>query len=219
MNNLKKYNEFVLESSAEMWNDFIDKINTGIIPKDPPEKDIDKLMELKHSGKVLDISIGDGANSEYFIENGYDVYGTDISDLAIDTISEKYPEQNWIVHDTENKFPYQDNMFDIVFAKLSLHYFSKEKIYEIMNDIYRILKTGGVFYFMVKISNSGNINTNKKSYSKEEWEDFISDFNIIDEVDEYRKAYSFEKSPSNLLTIIAIKESKMAKYTLDKTLN
>jgi len=202
MKNLKKYTDFILESS-EMWNDFINKINTGIIPKDPPEKDIDILMELKPSGKVLDISIGDGANSEYFIENGYNVYGTDISDVAINTISEKHPEYNWIVHDTENNFPYQDNMFDIVFAKLSLHYFSKEKTYEIMNDIHRILKTDGVFYFMVKISNSGNINTNKKSYTKEEWEDFISDFNIIDEIAENRKAYSFEKSASNLLIIIA----------------
>ena len=203
MKNLKKYTDFILESSADMWNDFINKINTGIIPKDPPEKDIDKLMELNPSGKVLDISIGDGVNSEYFIENGYDVYGTDISDVAIKTISKKYPEQNWIVHDTEHNFPYQDDTFDIVFAKLSLHYFSKEKIYEIMNDIHRILKTDGVFYFMVKISNSGNINTNKKSYSKEEWEDLISDFNIIDETAENRKAYSFEKTTSNLLTIIA----------------
>jgi ubiquinone/menaquinone biosynthesis C-methylase UbiE len=206
MKKLKKYNVFIQESaSSEMWNDFINKINTGVIPKDPHEIDIDKLIQLKPSGNVLDISVGDGVNSEYFVENGYRVYGTDISDVAIDTIAEKHPEHNWIVHNTENKFPYQDNMFDIVFAKLSLHYFSKEKLYDIMNDINRILKTDGIFYIMIKISNSGNINTNKKSYTKEEWENFITEFNIIDEKIESRKAYTFEKSDSNLLTIIARK--------------
>jgi ubiquinone/menaquinone biosynthesis C-methylase UbiE len=206
MKKLKNYNVFIQESaSSEMWNDFINKINTGVIPKDPHEIDIDKLIQLKPSGNVLDISVGDGVNSEYFVENGYRVYGTDISDVAINTIAEKYPEHNWIVHDTENKFPYQDNMFDIIFAKLSLHYFSKEKLYDIMNDINRILKTDGIFYFMIKISNSGNINTNKKSYTKEEWENFITEFNIIDEKIESRKAYTFEKSESTLLTIIATK--------------
>ena len=201
---IKKFNVFVSESAAsESWNEFIRKINTGEFQKNPPEKDIERIIDLKPSGKVLEISIGDGVNSEYFIENGYDVHGTDISDLAIDTISKKYPDYDWIVHDTENKFPYSDNTFDVVFSKLSLHYFSKEKIYDIIYDIHRLLKPGGVFYFMVKISNTGNMDTNKKSFSTEDWKGFLIDFEIVDETLETKKAYSFENAESNLYSIIA----------------
>ena len=202
---IKKFENF--NSAASMWDDFIDKVNTGIIPKDPPDiKNIDKLINMNSSGNVLDISVGDGAHCDYFIENGYSVYGTDISPLAIKTIEDKYPEHNWIVHDTENKFPYVDNKFDIIFARLAIHYFSKESLSHILEDIHRILKPNGTFFILVKITNKGNLDTGKKQYSKEDWVDLLDkDFDIIEVNSENRKAYTFEKGPSNLLEIFAKK--------------
>jgi ubiquinone/menaquinone biosynthesis C-methylase UbiE len=203
---IKIFEDF--NSVKNVWNDFINKINNGIIPKDPPDtKIIDKLANLKPSGNVLDISIGDGSNSEYFIKKGYNVYGTDISDLAISTMKKKYPKYNWKEHDTEQKFPYEDNKFDIVFARLSLHYFSKESIVNILNDIYRILKVNGILYIMVKINNIGNIDTVKKSYIKNDWLDMVkNNYIIIDNKVKNKKVYSFEKSESQILEIIAEKK-------------
>jgi SAM-dependent methyltransferase len=201
----KLYEAF--NSAAEVWDDFIDKVNIGIISKDPPDvKNIDKLTSIKGSGDVLDISVGDGSNSEYFIENGYNVYGTDISPLAIKTIEEKYPQHTWIVHDTENSFPFGDNKFDIIFSRLSIHYFSQESVSNILGDIYRILKPGGVLFIMVKITEVGNIDTGKKQHSKESWIQLVDEqFEIVETKSENRKAYTFEKAPSNLLEIIAKK--------------
>jgi ubiquinone/menaquinone biosynthesis C-methylase UbiE len=202
---IKKFKIF--ESSA-IWDDYINKINTGILPKDKPDIiTIDKLSNLiPAKSKILDISIGDGANTEYFIEKGYDVYGTDISQLAIETISEKYPEYTWIEHDTLEKFPFSNNQFNLVFARLAIHYFDKKSIDKILNDINRILKNNGYLYILVKISNTGNLSTGKVSYSSDEWKEMVSEyFEIFDYKEEIKKAYSYEKEPSNLLEIIGKK--------------
>jgi len=187
-----------------MWNKFNLKLINNIL-KNSYEKDIHKLIKLKPNGSVLDISIGNGINSEFFIKNGYDVYGTDISKIAIKNMSKKYPNHNWLKHNTKNKFPYKKNMFDIIFAKFSLHYFSKKSLYHIMNDIYRILKPNGIFYIMIKLSNTGNTNTNKKIYTINEWFNFIKNFRLIDTHIKIKKAYSFEKNKSIILTIIITK--------------
>ena len=195
------------DSTASMWDDFIYKVNTGIIPKDSPDiKNISKLIRMNPTGSVLDISVGDGAHSEYFINQGYDVYGTDISPLAIKTIEDKYPKQTWVVHDTEKRFPFSDNKFDIIFARLAIHYFSKESLSNILEDIHRMLKPNGTFFMMVKITNKGNLDTGKKQYTEEEWINLVNvNFDINDINIETRKAYSFEKTTSNLLEIFAKK--------------
>lgn len=200
--------EFRIFESKELWNDFINKVNTGILPKDLPDvKNIDKLSSLIPSkSKVLDISIGDGAHSEYLIEKGFDVYGTDISDLAINTMKEKYPEQTWIVHDTLEKFPFSNNFFDLVFARLALHYFKKEEVDKVLIDIKRILKPNGYFFMMVKTSGTGNLSTGKILYTDEEWLNMIScHLQVIKYESFYKKAYSFEKDSSNLFQLIAKK--------------
>lgn len=204
---MKIKNYRVFETSA-LWDDFINKVNTGILPKDIPNtKVIDKLTNLIPSGsKVLDISIGDGANSEYFIEKGFDVYGTDISTLAIETIKKQYPDYTWIEHDTLDKLPFPDNYFNLVFARLALHYFEKNDIKRVLIDINRMLKSNGYFYIMVKCSNTGELNTGKKLYTSDEWKEMISNtFNIIEIDQEVKKAYVFEKDTSNLLQIISKK--------------
>jgi ubiquinone/menaquinone biosynthesis C-methylase UbiE len=200
--------KFRLFESVELWNDFIDKINRGVIPKDKIDfPNTEKLTELIPIGsRILDISIGDGVYSEYFIEKGYDVYGTDISDLAIKTMREKHPENTWVVHDTLNRFPFSNNFFDLVFARLALHYFSIDEVEKILPDIERILKPEGYLYILVKNSNTGNIITGKFSYTTEMWLDPVSKtFKVVDYKEEFKRAYSFEKEPSNLLHIICRK--------------
>lgn len=202
---IKKFKTF---ESVALWNDFIDKINKGIISKDIVDTEtIDNIIHYIPSGsKILDISIGDGVYSEYFIEKGFDVIGTDISDLAISTMKEKHSDNTWVVHDTLEKFPFSDNSFDLVFARLALHYFKKEDIERILMDLNRISKKNGYLYILVKISNTSNLDTGKVSYDSDTWINMVSDkFKVIRYRFETKKAYSFEKEPSNLLHIISKK--------------
>jgi len=201
-----KIKRFKIFEASVLWDDFINKVNTGVLPKDIADsKSINKLTKLIPDGsKILDISIGDGANSEYFIEQGFEVYGTDISKLAIDTIKEEYPDYTWVEHDTLESFPFPDNFFNLIFARLALHYFERNDIERILSDINRMLKNNGYFYIMVKCSSTGIVNTGKILYTPDEWINMISDkFEVVDVKKDKRKAYVFEKEESNLLEIIA----------------
>jgi len=201
--------KFKIFETLSIWDEFVYKAKTGLIPKDEPDKISEKLSNLLTSGdKVLDISVGYGQYAEYFIKKGFDVYGTDISDLAIKEMKEKYPDYKWLVHNTLDNFPFSENYFDLIFARLALHYFKKEDVGKILLDINRITKDDGLLYIMVKCSKTGNVNTGKISYSQEEWSDMVSEcFTILSIKEDIKKAYSFENAPSDILEIIAKKEN------------
>ena len=43
------------------------------------------------------------------------------------------------------ELPYENDSFDLVFSSLAIHYFSKEKTAQLINEIHRVLKDGGLF--------------------------------------------------------------------------
>lgn len=47
--------------------------------------------------------------------------------------------------DVSKGLPFKDNEMDLINANLSLHYFMMDKTIEIFDDIYRVLKPGGLF--------------------------------------------------------------------------
>lgn len=90
-------------------------------------------------GKCLDIGCGIGQFSKQLIKYGYDV----ISDIALNKV--KGFNENIVKLDMRDKLPFQDNEFDLVFANLSIHYFSDEDTKKLMLEIKRILKEDGLF--------------------------------------------------------------------------
>ena len=42
-------------------------------------------------------------------------------------------------------FPYEDDLYDVVYAHLSVHYFNFEITQQLFSEIYRVLKPGGIF--------------------------------------------------------------------------
>src|SRR2546422_160092 len=47
-------------------------------------------------------------------------------------------------------FPFHANTFDVVYARLSLHYFTGAQTQQIFREIHRILKPGGLLCFICK---------------------------------------------------------------------
>ena len=88
-----------------------------------------------------------------------------------------------------------DNMFDIVFANLSIHYFSSDETKKLINEIKRILKTNGLFigsvngiegYEIIKdtakeIEYHYYFNKNKyiRLFDIEDIKKYLYDFNIL----------------------------------------
>ena len=117
-------------------------------------KHIDKNLEedlwideyktyLTSKGKCLDLGCGIGQFSKKLMKYGYDVVSADISDIALNKVKEF--NKNIIKLDMRNKMPFSDNEFDLVFANLSIHYFSDEDTKKLLLEIKRILKDNGIF--------------------------------------------------------------------------
>jgi SAM-dependent methyltransferase len=100
---------------------------------------------LPEHGVVLELGAGLGQDSAYFTELGYKVIATDLNiDKLAEIADEKFITQ---AVDLRESLPFGDEAFDIVYAHLSLHYFSQKDTEAIFNEIYRVLKPGGLLAF------------------------------------------------------------------------
>jgi SAM-dependent methyltransferase len=98
---------------------------------------------LPYKGLCLDLGCGIGQYTKWFMNNGYEVISSDISKIALEKVKEF--NNNVVNIDMREKLPFEDNIFDLVFANLSIHYFSDKDTKNIINEIKRILKKDGLF--------------------------------------------------------------------------
>lgn len=105
---------------------------------------IDEYREyFENKGKCLDLGCGIGQYTKKLIEYGNEVVSADISNIALNEV--KKFNKNIIKVDMQEKLPFESNLFDIVFANLSIHYFSNEDTKKLFSEIKRILKNKGIF--------------------------------------------------------------------------
>jgi len=119
------------------------------------------------NGKVLDLGAGQGQDSRFFAEHGYEVVSTDLEETAleqskaklIDELKQKVTLQKT---DLREELPFDDASFDVVYAHLSLHYFDYETTVRLFGEIQRILKPGGVLAFFTNSIHDPEYNTGTK---------------------------------------------------------
>lgn len=118
-------------------------------------------------GKVLDLGAGQGQDSRYFAEHGYEVVSTDLEESALEQskskltggLEEKVTVQNV---DLREELPLGNESFDAVYAHLSLHYFDYETTVRLFGEIQRVLKPGGVFALLTNSIHDPEYNTGAK---------------------------------------------------------
>ncbi len=123
MKYLKGYKLF--ESSLLNLSDNVDDHLISIIKKN-----------FKPGSKILEISCGNGADAKHLQDLGYDIICTEIDDNYVRNA--KNLGLKCIKHDTRNSFPFEDKQFDLIYAKLSLHYFTKDELNKIFKELRRI---------------------------------------------------------------------------------
>lgn len=72
---------------------------------------------LRPGERLLDVGCGDGFWSSLFDEAGLVVCGFDLSPGGIQVARERYPGPSFAVGDLDSEFPFQDQQFDVVFAR------------------------------------------------------------------------------------------------------
>lgn len=119
------------------------------------------LDKIEPGSDILELGCGIGRDAIFFARHGNKVVATDGSDVVIDhNLTKKVSSSlRFELLDMRDTLPYKDNQFDVVYSNLSLHYYSNEKTREIIQNIGRVLKNGGLFIFACKsydsLHNSG----------------------------------------------------------------
>ncbi len=115
------------------------------------------LKKYLPQGKVLDYGYGSGANSAYFMERGYDVYGVEVAGSSLGQLKQNMKDRN-IKNEIDGKFsiippdnvnlPFADNTFDFILSNQVFYYLPSEAhIKKVCRELKRILKPGGIVMF------------------------------------------------------------------------
>ena len=138
--------------SDQYWNSKYKFYGNSPWQDDPSIFAVEAIHYFPGTGRLLDLGAGQGHDSHFFAQKGYDVTSTDFNDLALD-ISKKKSAELGLVIKYRNidlalaTLPFGKNTYDVVFSHLSLHYFDDAVTTKLFEEIHRVLKPNGILAF------------------------------------------------------------------------
>jgi demethylmenaquinone methyltransferase/2-methoxy-6-polyprenyl-1,4-benzoquinol methylase len=101
-------------------------------------------LTVNSDTRVLDLCCGSGQATQYLVQYSQNVTGLDASPLSLQRAKQNVPQAEYVEAFAE-EIPFADNQFDIVHTSAALHEMQPEQLQKILNEVYRVLKTGGIF--------------------------------------------------------------------------
>ncbi|AVH69125.1 class I SAM-dependent methyltransferase [Nostoc sp. 'Lobaria pulmonaria (5183) cyanobiont'] len=101
-------------------------------------------LTIHSDTQVLDLCCGSGQTTEFLVKTSQNVTGLDASPKSLQRARLNVPEASYIEAFAE-KMPFPDNLFDLVHTSIALHEMQPQQLRKIINEVYRVLKPGGVF--------------------------------------------------------------------------
>lgn len=113
-------------------------------------KEVQQIIPQK--SYILELGCGAGNDAIFFADNEHKILSSDFSEVAIEKNKKLYTNKNLLfsVIDISKTFEFPDNNFDVIYARLSLHYFTDSTTKSVFNEIYRTLKPSGYLCFVCK---------------------------------------------------------------------
>ncbi|MFH0869100.1 MAG: class I SAM-dependent methyltransferase [archaeon] len=125
------------------------------------KKQLDDFISLLPKGaKVLDVGCGNGRKTDYISKKGFDATGIDSSGVAIKFAGKTFPNAAFKQGFVEN-LPFKKNSFDAVVSIAVLHCLSAASRKRYADEIYRVLKPGGILYMLTLAADDKTINKPK----------------------------------------------------------
>ncbi len=128
---------------VNMWNNW-SKRRKGMPVYDNWLDNYKDILDSSKDKAILDLACGNGANTLYLKEKGYNVVATDFAVEALDNVSKQIDDVEVLCFDMRKRFPIPDKSFKVVIADLCLHYFDVDTTKFIVSEIMRVLEDGGV---------------------------------------------------------------------------
>ena len=142
----KHYAEKIITEVARRYNLVSERFSDS---RKEPWSELDFLFDGLRSGeRVLDIGCGNGRASER-ITPDIDYTGIDNSERLVEIAKKRYPNREFIVADALD-LPFSDHDFDRVYAIGLIHHIpSEEKRMKFLEEVTRVLKSGGMLTLTV----------------------------------------------------------------------
>ncbi len=181
-------------NDTKFWDTYY---QDNILIPDPMTRERVKLAVKympKGKLKVLDIGAGSGILESMIHGDSLELYGTDISNVSVERLKEKFQGKFLEASIYELKFP--DNYFDVIFVLEVLEHIPPSKVLGVLENINRILKKDGNLIVSVPMNEglekmetnpSGHLRTYNEDLIKAELE--LCGFKILNE----QTLYAFSK--------------------------
>ena len=151
--------------------------------------------------KILDAGCGEGRNTHYFIQQGYQIFGIDINPTAIQmarlyakTLDPDYDLLRFQVASIE-ALPFHDGAFDVLLSSAVMHFASNStQFFSMLSEQMRVLKKGG-FFWLRTCTDAGGCFPLKESLGQGRWRlpDGTERFVIDEEITQFMvRQYQFE---------------------------
>ncbi|WP_016953548.1 class I SAM-dependent methyltransferase [Anabaena sp. PCC 7108] len=101
-------------------------------------------LTLDSDTQILDLCCGSGQATQFLVNSSQNVTGLDASPLSLQRARKNVPNATYVEAFAED-MPFPDNSFDVVHTSAALHEMQPEQLRKIIQQVYRVLKPGGVF--------------------------------------------------------------------------
>ena len=134
-----------MTGQAQHWDGLHGASDAGPRTDSPSTLAKEAARSLHGRAKVLELACGAGADAAHFAAEGHEVLALDFSAVAIRRASRHYADfgVDFRVTDFSRPLDLPSESFDLVYSRLSLHYFTDEATRALIAELVRVLLRNG----------------------------------------------------------------------------
>ncbi len=125
-----------------------------------------KFMSLLKGKKILDVGCGSGRDVEYFLHEGYEPIGIDLSENMLKEARKRVKAKNVFKKMDFTDLKFKEETFDGVWVMAALYHIPRKSVTDVLRGFNKVLKKGGLIYIAVE-EGEGQKEVKEEKYGNE----------------------------------------------------